>query len=69
MCVTKLEQLSCIESARRWCREACHPRTLAAQPRLGGPERRTLLREAEAADRQAKARLEGASNGCFYASS
>ena len=53
MCVPKLEQLSCIESARRWCREAGHLRTLAAQPRLGDPERRTLLREAEAADRQA----------------
>jgi hypothetical protein len=69
MRVTKLEQLSCIESARRWCREEGHLRTLAAQPRLGDPERRTLLREAEAADRQAKAWLEGASNGRFYASS
>jgi hypothetical protein len=60
MCVPKLEQLSCIESARRWCREAAHLRTLAAQPRLGDPERRPLLREAEAADRQSKAWLEGA---------
>jgi len=60
MCVPKLEQLSCIESARRWCREAGHLRTLAAQPRLGDQKRRTLLREAEAADRQAKAWLEGA---------
>ena len=68
MCLMKLEQLSCIESARRWCREAGHLRTLAAQPRLGDRERRTLLRDPEAADRQAKAWLEGASNGRFYAS-
>ena len=60
MCVTKLEQLSRIDSARRWCREEAHLRTLAAQPRLGDPERRPLLREAEAADRQAIAWLEGA---------
>jgi hypothetical protein len=69
MCVPRLEQLGCIESARRWRREADHLRALAAEPRLGDPERRTLLREAEAADRQAKAWLEGAGNGCFYASS
>jgi hypothetical protein len=60
MCVPKFEQLSCIEGARRWYREAGHLRTLAALPRLGDSERRTLLREAEAADRQAKAWLEGA---------
>lgn len=35
MCVPKLEQLSCIESARRWCREADHLRTLAVQTPLG----------------------------------
>jgi hypothetical protein len=63
MHLPNLEQFGCLDSACSWRREAGHQRTLAAQPHLGDPERQTLLREAEAADRQAAALVGGCQRG------
>jgi hypothetical protein len=44
---------SCLASARRWRREAEHLRDKAEAVHLTAGQRATLLREAEAAERQA----------------
>jgi len=44
---------ACIASARRWRSEAEHLREMARAPHLTARQSATLLREADAADRQA----------------
>ncbi|MFK4048070.1 hypothetical protein ACI2KH_24400 [Roseomonas mucosa] len=54
-----LTMASSLASARRWQSEACALRHHAALPRLTAAQRAQLLREAEAADRQARFWLAG----------
>ena len=53
----RMQQVSVItvaDSARRWRAEVGHIRNLATQRRLPAEQRAALLREADAADRQAE---------------
>ncbi len=51
--ITALADASCFASARRWRRDAEHLRDNADAAYLTAGQRTMLLREAEAADRQA----------------
>jgi hypothetical protein len=51
---------SCLESNAAWRRQAQHLREHAAQPHLSDRQRAILLREADAAARQANMWLNGA---------
>ena len=53
--IASLADASCFESARRWRRDAEHLRDNADAVHLTAGQRARLLREAEAADRQATA--------------
>ena len=56
--------LSCLASARSWRQEAAHLRDLADRPHLTPAQRTAVLRQAEAAERQADWWLEGVQATC-----
>lgn len=53
MLTAEMERRSCLASAERWRRQAGHAREHAGRSYLQPPQRKALLAEAEACDRQA----------------
>jgi hypothetical protein len=55
-----INRIGCLASVRNWRREAQALRVLAERSHLSDRQRHTLLREADAADRQADTWLDAA---------
>ena len=57
-------ELNCLASARSWRQEAAHLRDHAERPHLNQAQRNALLRQADAAERQADWWLEEVGPAC-----